>query len=47
MALGPSLPDGRRTLLLISDKNRSASQVTAIVVLAVSARMLSSSKGGG
>jgi hypothetical protein len=47
MALGPSLPDGRRTLLLISDNNRSASQVTAIVVLAVSARMLSSSKGGG
>lgn len=47
MALGPSLPDGRRTLLLISDNNRSASQVTAIVVLAVSGRMLSSSRGGG
>src|SRR5262249_14351858 len=34
MSLGPLLPDGRRTLLLISDNNSSDTQVTALVVLA-------------
>lgn len=34
MSFGPTLPDGRRTLLLISDNNCSDSQVTALVVLA-------------
>ena len=34
MSLGPVLPDGRRTLLLLSDNNCSDRQVTALVVLA-------------
>ncbi|TVR56208.1 MAG: esterase-like activity of phytase family protein [Gemmatimonadales bacterium] len=33
MALGPPLPDGRRSLVLVSDDNRSPFQVTRIVVL--------------
>ena len=36
MTFGPLLPDGRRTLLLISDDNASDQQVTALVVLAIS-----------
>lgn len=36
MSLGPTLPDGRRTLLLISDNNCSDTQVSALVVLALS-----------
>jgi len=35
MTFGPTLPDGRRTLLLISDNNSSDKQVTALVVLAM------------
>lgn len=34
MSFGPVLPDGRKTLLLISDNNCSDRQVTALVVLA-------------
>jgi hypothetical protein len=34
MALGPPLPDGRRSLVLVSDDNRSPFQVTRVVVLA-------------
>lgn len=34
MSLGPRLADGRRTVLLLSDNNGSARQVTALVVLA-------------
>jgi hypothetical protein len=34
MSFGPTLPDGRRTLLLISDNNCSDTQVSALVVLA-------------
>jgi hypothetical protein len=34
MALGPLLPDGRRSLVLVSDDNRSPFQVTRVVVLA-------------
>jgi hypothetical protein len=35
MALGPALPDGRRTLLLVSDDNFGADQVTRVLALAV------------
>jgi 3-phytase len=35
MTFGPRLPDGRPTLLLISDDNFSERQVTAVVVLAM------------
>ena len=38
MSLGPALPDGRRTLVLISDNNCSEMQVSAVVVLAFSDR---------
>ncbi len=34
MSFGPTLADGRRTLLLLSDNNCSDTQVTALVVLA-------------
>jgi len=34
MALGPRLPDGRATLLVLSDDNFNAHQVSAVVVLA-------------
>ena len=34
MSFGPVLPDGRRTLLLLSDNNCSDRQVTALIVLA-------------
>ncbi|MCC5698826.1 esterase-like activity of phytase family protein [Klebsiella pneumoniae] len=32
---GPRLPDGRRSLVLVSDDNFAPDQVTQIVVLAV------------
>jgi hypothetical protein len=32
---GPTLPDGERTLLLVSDNNFSASQITQVIALAV------------
>jgi len=35
MADGPRLPDGRRTILLVSDDNFRQSQVTAFLLLAV------------
>jgi 3-phytase len=35
MTFGPRLPDGRASLLLLSDDNFSARQVTAMIVLAV------------
>lgn len=35
MTFGPSLPDGRRVLLVVSDDNFSASQTTQLVALAV------------
>ena len=35
MALGPALPDGRRALLLISDDNAGATQVTRVIAVAV------------
>ncbi len=35
MALGPALPGGRRALLLISDDNAGANQITRLVALAV------------
>ncbi len=38
MTWGPTLPDGRRSLLLVSDDNFSESQVTALVALAVEIR---------
>jgi hypothetical protein len=34
MADGPRLPDGRRTILLVSDDNFRPSQVTAFLLLA-------------
>ncbi|MEQ1896113.1 MAG: esterase-like activity of phytase family protein [Vicinamibacterales bacterium] len=40
MSFGPVLPDGRRTLLLVSDNNCSDQQVTALVVLAYGAPAL-------
>jgi N-acetylneuraminic acid mutarotase len=36
MTLGPALPDGRRSLILVSDDNFSAAQVTQFVALALS-----------
>jgi len=35
MTWGPKLPDGRRTLILVSDNNFSASQITQVVAFAV------------
>ncbi|MCB0215516.1 MAG: esterase-like activity of phytase family protein [Caldilineae bacterium] len=35
MTLGPTLPDGRRVLILVSDDNFNASQVTQLVALAL------------
>jgi len=35
LALGPTLPDGRRTVILVSDDNGRSDQVARIVVLAV------------
>lgn len=35
MTLGPILPDGRRTLILVSDNNFNADQVTQFIVLAL------------
>lgn len=40
MTLGPDLPDGRRSLLLISDDNGLSLQVTRIIVLAVDGDLL-------
>lgn len=37
MALGPVLPSGKQTLLLMSDDNGSAAQVTRVVALAIPA----------
>ncbi len=38
MALGPKLPGGRRALVLLSDDNESATQVTRLIALAVRTR---------
>jgi hypothetical protein len=35
LALGPRLPDGRRALLLLSDDNFGADQVTRVIALAL------------
>jgi hypothetical protein len=35
MTRGPRLPDGRRTLVLVSDKNFSTAQVTQLLAFAV------------
>jgi hypothetical protein len=35
MALGPTLPDGRRALLLVSDDNFGADQVTRVLALVI------------
>ncbi|RKS06998.1 hypothetical protein DFP74_2648 [Nocardiopsis sp. Huas11] len=35
MALGPDLPDGRRTLVMVSDNNFSAGQVTQFLAFAI------------
>lgn len=40
MALGPRLPGGRQALVLLSDDNESAGQVTRVVALAVPTRDL-------
>ncbi|MGI9598540.1 MAG: esterase-like activity of phytase family protein [Acidimicrobiales bacterium] len=38
MTFGPSLPDGRKTLVIVSDNNFSANQFTQFVVLALDIR---------
>lgn len=38
ITLGPKLPDGRQTLVLVSDDNFSPRQLTQFVVFAMSAR---------
>lgn len=38
MAIGPDLPDGRRSLLLVSDNNFAAAQFTQFLLFAVSSR---------
>jgi hypothetical protein len=35
MTFGPSLPDGRQTLVIVSDNNFSAGQFTQFILLAV------------
>ena len=35
MTFGPDLPDGRKSLVLVSDNNFAASQFTQFVVLAL------------
>ena len=35
MAFGPRLPDGRRSLILVSDNNFNPSQTTQFIVLAL------------
>ncbi len=35
MTFGPTLPDGRQTLVIVSDNNFSAGQFTQFIVLAV------------
>ena len=35
MTFGPSLPDGRNTLIIVSDNNFSAGQFTQFVLLAL------------
>lgn len=35
MTLGPSLPDGRHSLIIVSDNNFAADQVTQVIVLAL------------
>ena len=34
MTFGPNLPDGRRTLVIVSDNNFSAGQFTQLIALA-------------
>ena len=36
MTFGPNLPDGRRTLVIVSDNNFSAGQFTQFIALAAS-----------
>lgn len=40
MTWGPKLPDGERSLILVSDNNFSATQVTQFVALAVPSERL-------
>ena len=35
MTFGPSLPDGRNTLIIVSDNNFSAGQFTQFILLAL------------
>ena len=40
LTLGPVLPDGRQSLVLVSDDNFNSSQTTRVIVLAVEKRVL-------
>lgn len=40
LTLGPVLPDGRQSLVLVSDDNFNRSQTTRVIVLAVEKRLL-------
>ena len=39
MTFGPPLPDGRQTLIIVSDNNFGAGQFTQFIVLAVDIRL--------
>jgi hypothetical protein len=40
LTLGPVLPDGRQSLVLVSDDNFSSGQTTRVIVLAVERNLL-------